>query len=68
MHIAFVDDSQHESLIDLMHEMYTSYSDARPVSRDDVRSSTRRRNHPARCCSRNSTCASRSKDAAWAAR
>ena len=38
MHIAFVDESQHESLIDLMHEMCIFYSDEAPVSRDDVRS------------------------------
>jgi GNAT superfamily N-acetyltransferase len=38
MHIAFVDESQHESLIDLMHEMCVFYSDEAPVSRDDVRS------------------------------
>ncbi len=38
MHIAFVDESQHESLIDLMHEMCVFYSDEAPVSRDDIRS------------------------------
>ena len=38
MQIAFVDESQHETLIDLMHEMCVFYSDEAPVSRDDVRS------------------------------
>jgi GNAT superfamily N-acetyltransferase len=37
MHIALVDESQHESLIDLMHEMCAFYSDEVPV-RDDIRS------------------------------
>ena len=38
MHIAFVDASQHEALVDLMHEMCIFYSEETPVSRDDVRS------------------------------
>ena len=38
MHIAFVDASQHEALVDLMHEMSVFYSEETPVSRDDVRS------------------------------
>jgi GNAT superfamily N-acetyltransferase len=38
MHIAFVDASQHEALVDLMHEMCAFYSEETPVSRDDVRS------------------------------
>ena len=38
MHIAFVDESLHESLIDLMHEMCVFYSEEAPVSRDDIRS------------------------------
>jgi GNAT superfamily N-acetyltransferase len=38
MHIAFVDESQHDTLIDLMHEMCGFYSEEEPVSRDDVRS------------------------------
>jgi len=38
MHIDFVAAHQHEALIDLMHEMCVFYSDAQPVSRDDVRS------------------------------
>ena len=38
MQIAFVDESRHETLIDLMHEMSIFYSDEAPVSRDDVRS------------------------------
>ncbi len=37
MHIAFVDASQHEALVDLMHEMCIFYSEETPVSRDDVR-------------------------------
>ena len=38
MQIAFVDESQHEALVDLMHEMCVFYSEEAPVSRDDVRS------------------------------
>ena len=38
MHIAFVAESQHEALVDLMHEMCVFYSEEEPVSRDDVRS------------------------------
>ena len=38
MHIDFVTASQHEALIDLMHEMCISYSEEAPVARDDVRS------------------------------
>jgi GNAT superfamily N-acetyltransferase len=38
MHIAFVDESRHESLIALMHEMCAFYNDEAPVSHDDVRS------------------------------
>ena len=38
MHIAFVDESQHDTLIDLMHEMCSFYSEEDPASRDDVRS------------------------------
>ncbi len=41
MHIAFVDESQHDTLVDLMHEMCVFYSDEDPVSRDDVRSNLR---------------------------
>lgn len=37
MHIAFVDESPHESLTDLMHEMCVFYSDEAPATRDDVR-------------------------------
>lgn len=37
MHMAFVEASQHESLVDLMHEMSVFYSEEVPVSRDDVR-------------------------------
>jgi GNAT superfamily N-acetyltransferase len=37
MQIAFVDESQHEALVDLMHEMCLFYSEEAPVSRDDVR-------------------------------
>ena len=38
MQIAFVAESQHEALVDLMHEMCVFYSEEDPVSRDDVRS------------------------------
>ena len=38
MHIALVDASQHETLIDLLHEMCTFYSEEEPVARADVRS------------------------------
>ena len=38
MHIAFVDASQHDALVELMHEMSVFYSEETPVSRDDVRS------------------------------
>ncbi len=38
MQIAFVDEGQHEALVDLMHEMCVFYSEEEPVSRDDVRS------------------------------
>ena len=38
MHIDLVDASQHETLVDLMHEMCVFYSEEDPVSRDDVRS------------------------------
>ena len=38
MHIAFVDQSRHEALVDLIHEMCVFYSEEEPVSRDDVRS------------------------------
>ena len=38
MHIALVDPSQHETLIALLHEMCTSYSEEAPVSLADVRS------------------------------
>lgn len=38
MHIAFVQESQHESLIALMHEMCVFYGEEAPVSRDDIRS------------------------------
>ncbi len=37
MHMAFVEASQHDSLVDLMHEMSVFYSEEVPVSRDDVR-------------------------------
>jgi ribosomal protein S18 acetylase RimI-like enzyme len=38
MHIDFVAANQHDALIALMHEMCLFYSDAEPVSVDDVRS------------------------------
>ena len=38
MHIALVDASQHETLIVLLHEMCTFYSEEEPVSLADVRS------------------------------
>ena len=38
MHVAFVDASQQEALVELMHEMAVFYSEETPVSRDDVRS------------------------------
>jgi len=38
MHIALVEASQHEALVDLLHEMSLFYSEETPVSRDDVRS------------------------------
>ena len=38
MHIEFLADGHHESVIDLMHEMCVFYSEETPVSRDDVRS------------------------------
>ncbi len=38
MHIEFVAESQHDALVDLMHEMCVFYSEEEPVSRDDVRS------------------------------
>jgi len=38
MQIAFADANQHESLVDLMHEMSVFYGEEAPVSRDDVRS------------------------------
>lgn len=37
MHMAFVEASQHESLVDLMHEMSVFYSEEVAVSREDVR-------------------------------
>jgi len=37
MQVAFVEAAQHESLVDLMHEMSVFYSQEAPVSRDDVR-------------------------------
>lgn len=37
MQVAFVEASQHESLVDLMHEMSGFYNEDMAVSRDDVR-------------------------------
>jgi GNAT superfamily N-acetyltransferase len=38
MHIDLVHESQHDTLVDLMHEMCVFYSDDAPASREDVRS------------------------------
>jgi len=38
MHIALVEASQHEALVDLLHEMSRFYSPETPVARDDIRS------------------------------
>jgi GNAT superfamily N-acetyltransferase len=38
MHIDLIEESQHEALVDLMHEMCVFYSEEDPVSRDDIRS------------------------------